>query len=78
MPDSVVQSAQLEPGPPIMNRGYRARSGMRIEVARQQKKMRTAAALADRSGVAVLHARQRSGYECITRAHFEVQRLQFR
>ncbi len=44
------------------------------------EKMRTAAALADQSGVAVLHARprQRSGYECITRAHFEVQRLQFR
>lgn len=44
------------------------------------EEMRTAAALADQSGVAVLHARprQRKGYECITRAHFEVQRLQFR
>ena len=44
------------------------------------KEMRTAAALAERSGVAVLHAspRQRRRYERITRAHFEVQRLQFR
>ena len=36
-PGSVVQSAQFERGPPIMNRGYRARSGMQTEVARQRR-----------------------------------------